>query len=319
MKTKTLFGFVVAAIIALFAVSSVIALPVTFNEVTVNDVDLAYGSLTQISGSPGETVPIVVRFTANDDIKDIKVKANIGDGDSVSTSRFDVLSGKTYVKRFSITLPSVQDMDDVNETWTLRVILSDRTGDEKDSTYLIGMQRDSYSLNFLFVDAPMKASAGDIIALDVVLKNTGSRTADDNFVSVSIPELGLSKRAYFGDLVAVDNENSNDNEDARERRIYLVIPSDAKSGDYELNVRASNYDANSVVKKAISITGSATSGNNSTAINPTSSGKSTMPTSVIVLTVVLVIIFVVLLVVLIVLLTKKPAEKSEDFGETSYY
>ena len=41
--------------------------------------------------------------------------------------------------------------------------------------------------------------------------------------------------------------------------------------------------------------------------------------SVIVLTVVLVIIFVVLLIVLVILLTRRPEEKSEDFGETSYY
>jgi hypothetical protein len=98
----------------------------------------------------------------------------------------------------------------------------------------------------------------------------------------------------------------------------LVIPADAKSGDYTLEVKASNYDSSSTVNKVISITGLAVQNDNSSVINTNQNG-SKIPTSIIILTVVLVIVFVVLLVVLIILLTKKPTEKTEDFGETSYY
>jgi hypothetical protein len=210
-------------------------------------------------------------------------------------------------------------MDNLTEGLVLYVRLADKD-DSVEAEYDVEMERESYSLEFLSVDAPSRASAGEIIALDIVLKNIGSRDADDTFVTAAIPELGVSKRAYFGDLVAQDNTDSNDNEDARERRIYLVIPSDAKSGDYSVDVKASNYDADSTVRKVISITGLATAANNATAINAAASdkGNGKIPTSVIVLTVLLVIIFVVLLVVVIVLLTKKPSERNEDFGE-SYY
>jgi hypothetical protein len=112
-------------------------------------------------------------------------------------------------------------------------------------------------------------------------------------------------------------ETDDDNEDARERRLYLVIPADAKTGEYEIQVRASNYDATATAKKVISITGLAVA--NASATDVTSNDDGGIPTSIVVLTVILAIIFVVLLVVLIVLLTKKPAERIEDFGETSYY
>jgi hypothetical protein len=322
MNTKTLFGFMVAAIIALFAVGSVMALSgsmaINTLDVKANDVELLNGVNT-LAGSPGETIPVVVTFSTFQDYQDVKVRVWI-DGYksdvSASTSRFDVVNGSTYIKRLVLTLPSVEDMDNLTEGLTLYVRLADKNDASEDS-YDIKMQRESYSLEFLSVDAPIRASAGEIIALDVVLKNIGARDAEDTFVTAAIPELGISKKAYFGDLVSQDITDSNDNEDARERRIYLVIPSDAKSGDYSIDVKASNYDATSAVRKVISITGLATA-NNATAINAATGDKEGIPTSIIVLTVVLVIIFVVLLVVLIVLLTKKPSERTEEFGE-SYY
>ena len=129
MKTKTIFGFVLATLIALVAVSFVVAetgsLPVTVNEVTANDVEVTDGFT--LSGSPGETIPVVVKFTANETMEDLKVKVWI-DGYkadiSTSTSRFDVVSGSTYIKRLSLTLPSVEDMDENPEGITLYVRIS---------------------------------------------------------------------------------------------------------------------------------------------------------------------------------------------------
>lgn len=324
MKTQTILGFIVAAIIAMFAMSTVMAadLAVSIDSVQANDVIMNAGSSGNVlSGVPGETIPVVVTLTAQADLTDVKLKVYVEGYKSdieVSTSRFDVVNGSTYIKRLALTLPSVEDMDGLTEGLTLRVRASDKTSDTE-SVYNIKMQRDAYSLQFLNIDAPSKASAGEIIAVDVVLKNSGLRDASDSFVTVAIPELGVSKKAYFADLYSQDNTET-DQTDARERVVYLVLPADAKSGDYMLQVTASNYDATSTAKKVISVTGSAVANGNSTnVITPTNTDKAGIPTSVVVLTVVLVIIFVVLLVVLIVLLTKKPTDKVEDFGETSYY
>jgi len=269
-----------------------------------------------LSGAPGETVPVVVKFTESEDLKDLKLKVWI-DGYkneiSASTSRFDVKNGSTYIKRLALTLPSAEDMEDVNEDLTLHVRIADKT-DEVEATYDISMERDSYVFNILSVDMPNEATAGDIIALDIVLKNIGAHELEDAFVVARIPELGVQKKAYFGDLTPEDDAEA-EKDDARERRLYLAIPADAESGDYAVEVKAYNYDATEVVKGTLSVTGLAVDNSTAVAVED----KEGVPTSIVVLTVVLVIIFVVLLVVLVVLLTKKPSERVEDFGETSYY
>jgi hypothetical protein len=324
MKTKTILSFFVIALIALVAVNSVMAtLPVSIDEVQLNEVVMTSGVNT-LAGAPSETIPVVVKIVANANLTDVKLKVYIEGYKAdiyVTTSRFDVIAGSTYIKRLALTLPSVEDMDGLTEGLTLRVRVADKS-DDVENVYSIGMQRDAYSLGFLSVDTVSQALAGEIVPVNVVLKNIGTRLAEDTFVSVVIPELGISKKAYFADLYAEDNSGDNQ-DDARERTVYVMMPSDAKSGDYTIQVTASNYDSSATVKKLISISGT-TAASNSTntgtnVIKPTGDNSSRIPTSIVVLTVALVIIFVVLLIVLIVLLTKRPSEKSEDFGETSYY
>lgn len=320
MEAKKTLGFVVTILAVLLAVNFVAAgdLSVRIDEVSVNDVS-GNSSVLSLAGYPGETVPIVVRFTALDNLDDLKLKVWI-DGYksdiSASTERFDVVNGTTYVKRIALTLPDVEDLDDLDEELTLHVRIAD-SNDEVEESYSITMQRESYALKVLSVEAPSKASGGEIIGLDVVVQNIGRKKAKNVYVTAAIPELGVSRRVYFGDLYAEDDSGDNE-DDARERRIYLAIPSDAKTGNYELQVKASTYDATTApVKKVISVTGLSVA--NVTETTTLETKKEGIPTSIVVLTIVLAIIFVVLLVVLIVLLTKKPAEKIEDFGETSYY
>jgi len=320
MEAKKTLGFVVAILAVLLAVNFVAAgdLSVRIDEVSVNDVS-GNSSVLSLAGYPGETVPVVVRFTALDNLDDLKLKVWI-DGYksdiSASTERFDVVNGTTYVKRIALTLPDVEDLDNLDEELTLHVRIAD-SNDEVEESYSITMQRESYALEVLSVEAPSKASAGEIIGLDVVVQNIGTKKAKNVYVTAAIPELGVSRRVYFSDLYAEDDSGDNE-DDARERRIYLAIPSDAKTGNYELQVKASTYDATTApVKKVISVTGLSVA--NVTETTTLETKKEGIPTSIVVLTIVLAIIFVVLLVVLIVLLTKKPAEKIEDFGETSYY
>lgn len=320
MKAMKLLSLFFVMLLALVATSFVAAgsLPVSINQVNVNDVELTGSNV--IAASPEETVPVVIKFTSSADLEDLKVKVWVEgykNDVSASTTRFDVLNGSSYIKRLSLTLPNTQDMDDVDETLTLYVRVSDKN-DEVEEEYKVRLQRDSYVFEVLSVEAPYKASAGEVVALDIVLKNIGSRELEDAFVTISMPELGVSRKVYFGDLTPTDDADA-DKEDARERRAYIVIPTDVKSGDYTLEVKASNYDSIETVRKVMTITGSAVQNNTGKDTVTPGSNTSGVPTSIVILTIVLVVIFVVLLVVLIVLLTKRPSERSEDFGETSYY
>ena len=85
-----------------------------------------------------------------------------------------------------------------------------------------------------------------------MLKNKGYEELEDVFVSVSIPELGVEKRAYFEDLTPEDNADE-DKRDSAERTVYLNIPSNAKAGVYELKVESYNADSRDVKTGKIAI------------------------------------------------------------------
>ena len=72
MKTKQICISMIALLVAVFAVSFAMAgdLNVTIDEVSVNDVS---GSVV-LGGYPGENIPVQVKFTANDDLDDLKLK-----------------------------------------------------------------------------------------------------------------------------------------------------------------------------------------------------------------------------------------------------
>ena len=239
-------------------------------EVRVDDMIVDGSTVTGIEA--GQTIPIKVVFTALDCTEDVKVKAEIDYKDADiedRTDRFDIVEGSTYTKRLSLELPA--DIDPTEEL-TLTVTITD--GDETDTEeYTILLQRESYNIEVLDVDAPTEATAGEVIALDIVLKNWGMHDLEDVFVKASIPELGVQKKVYFGDLDPLDEcesvENACDDdeedckyyfkdcdwEDSAVKRIYLTIPENAKSGVYNLEVEAYNSEATQTAKKSLAISG----------------------------------------------------------------
>ncbi len=103
--------------------------------------------------------------------------------------------------------------------------------------------------------------------------------------------------------------------------MYLTIPSDAVSGIYNLEVEAYNYDASTIAKKQITLSGIEAEDDveDDVEVIDDVDGETRNNTALI-LTIVLAIIFIVLLIILIVLITKKPSEVEEfGEGETNYY
>jgi len=316
---------ILVSFIALFAIVltlNAVSAFATVNDVVVNDISLKADGYTA-AGFASDTVPVEVKFTADETVSDVRVKVYIEGYKSEiseSTSRFRVVNGSTYIKRFSIELPESMDLDEDPEELNLLVRISAKGQESVESEYdlTISMQRQDYELRLLSIEAPESASAGSVIALDIVLRNDGANRLDDTYVKVSIPGL-VERKVYFGDIADEQDETYDNIRDTLSKRIYLSIPNNAISGIYNIEVEAYNYDASVIEKKQIVISG----------IGPTEDGDDVeviddedseeTNSTVLILTVVLAIIFVVLLIVLIVLLTKKPAE-TEEFGEeTSYY
>jgi hypothetical protein len=214
-------------------------------EVSVSDTVAAFG---------GDVVPVKVSFLANEDARDVVIKAElIGYRNDISakTERFAVENGSIYTKVFSLTLP--KDIK-VSEEYTIRVSIYNKDK-EFERSYSIQMQRSSYDVEVLSADLDRQVEAGATLPVDVVLKNMGYERLDDLYVSVRIPQLGIEKRAYYEDLTPVDEHLENGNDDSKQARIYLNIPMSAEEGLYDVEVIAYNADSETKVTKTVSIIG----------------------------------------------------------------
>jgi uncharacterized membrane protein len=203
----------------------------------------------------GETVPLKVSFTASADKSDVLINVWLaGAGGKVaSTERFDVLSGKKYTKYFSVPIPFNIDP---NETLTLEVSVESKDGSYKQEFVFVA-QRESYITEILDVNMASTVKAGSTMPVDIVLKNRGYHDSQDQFVKITIPALGVTSRAYFGDLSSVDQPNDYTlNNDAAERRMYVAIPSNAPAGVYDVEVEAYNADSSTVANKKIAVAAS---------------------------------------------------------------
>jgi len=260
MNTKT-FLVPILAVLAICLVGFASAGELVNGSVTTtfNDVVLSTSGMT-MAGASGEVVPVRVTFNALNDAQDVKVRVwmeGFRDDVSSTTKRFNVVSGSTYSKLVSLQLPN--DLDSTTKTFTLHVSLAN--ADKYDSVdYIVKMQRDSYTLDILSVDYDTTVLAGQILPVAVVVDNTGFQDLENGYVTVSINDLGVSGRGFFGDLVAVeDNHADSHTSDSLQKTVYLTIPEFAKDGIYEMTVKAYNKDASSTVTRLIQIQGSTAS------------------------------------------------------------
>jgi hypothetical protein len=249
-RNVLLIPFVV--VIALMIVGFASASLATNIKTEFNGVELS--SSTTISSAVNDVVPVRIIFKAGEDMGDVKVKVYMeGHRDDVSASseRFNIESGNLYTQLLSLELPS--DANDLSEEYTLYVEIVSKT-DKTEVEYTVSMQRESYTLEVLSVDASSRVSAGDVFPVSVVMKNNGYNRMDDTYVVVSIPALGISTRGYVGDLVSTNEDLDNeDKEDSEEEVVYLKIPSNAASGVYEMNIEVYNEDSETAVTKLISV------------------------------------------------------------------
>lgn len=258
MKTKNLMVFFLA-IVSMFAlVATVSAGPILdFNDtstfVKVDGVFVDWGS--SVSVIAGDTVTVRLYFDSLVDASNVKVKAEI-EGDKMDvderTESFDVENASRYSKSLTLTIPS-ELKDDLSDD--LELSLKVWNGDHKSESDVITLrvQRPSYNTEIKSVSFSSTVDAGTSLPVAVVLKNTGYNDLDDLYVTVSIPELDISKKVYFGDLVAIESNHhhDDDDEDTVKGTLNLKVPFGAKAGVYTLEVTTSNDDMTANYAKQI--------------------------------------------------------------------
>ena len=252
MKSKTrkaVLGFLLMSFVIVFALNTVIAQFVDVTEVEVDGLTAIPNDTGQtISVTASETIPVLVKFKALKNASDVKVKVYIeGFKNEVSdeTSRFHVIKDNTYIKRFSLTVPSTLDFDELTEELRLLVRVSARGQDSDEVFVPLEIQRELHSLNLLSVDLTNVVVLGDKVTVDVVIENNGNERLNNVYVKASIPSLGISRIVYAGDLASEQDVSDDDINDAVNKVVYLTIPKNTVPGNYELEVEAYNYDASS--------------------------------------------------------------------------
>lgn len=251
---KQVFALVAVLAVVIVSIASVSAFGV-ISSVEVDGVEALNGA--SIAVSAGQTVPVKVVFNAFDDSDDVRVKAWIlgEQGYSAATERFDVIEDHVYSRSLTVQIPS---RIDPSEDLTLEVIVESKFGGIADAVSInLGAQRESYNVELLDVSMDSQVKAGENLALDVILKNEGRHFAEDAFVVVRIPTLGVEKKTYFGDLSPVDQTDlENGKEDAAEKRLSVAIPASAATGVYAVEIEAFNGDFNTKVVKKVAVVGS---------------------------------------------------------------
>ncbi len=214
----------------------------------------------------GETVTVEVEFAADfnecdpDDEEclqdfDVTVEAQIDTGKKkvteVSKSMY-MEDGDSRKVVLDLLIPN-ELKDDLSDTVSLDVEVDGKQYDSDTESYDLKVERTLYEADIKSVSVSGKVNAGDNFPVDIVVKNTGAADLDDLYVTATISALGLQKSAYFGDLVAMEDKYSddNDNTDTVSGRLYLDMPYDVAAGVYTLEVKAVNDDTVSTITKQI--------------------------------------------------------------------
>ncbi len=254
MQNKNLLVFLVGVLAIVLAVQTVSAFG-SITRIEVNGIDATSGVVNFATFS-GETIDVDVRFDATANAEDVRLKAWIsGESENaVVSSRQVVYANGTY--SFSLEVPMPSDLDEfLADVRKLEIVVeSKQDGTADEETVNLRVQRESYEIQVLSVSMDSQVMAGEPLLVDVVLKNRGIELAEDTYVKVRIPELGLETQSYFGDLSAVDQSNP-DKEDAVERRAFLRIPASAKAGVYTVLVEAYNSDSVDRIERKILVVG----------------------------------------------------------------
>ncbi len=225
---------IIAITLFLVLAGAATALPITLEQVEVDDVALQINAVNRLSLERGEEYQVEVRFTPTENIDDAEVRVFISgyefnDVDDIEdrTPIFDADENVTYVKKLNIRLPNDVDEDD----YKLRVIISDRYNDEFTASYnlRIDVPRNSLQIEDVIFSPANAVKSGSALLTTVRIENKGEKDQNDVRVTVSIPGLGISGTDYIEEI-----EEGDDEEETEE--IFLRIPKCAKAGNYDVIV-----------------------------------------------------------------------------------
>ncbi len=234
MKKYILIGLILA--LSLISIGTAFALPLTVNEVQIDDITLTSGA-NRVSLDRNAEYSVEIQFTPQQAIENLELEAfisgyeyNYDDKISDGTPADDYDANITYKRTLSIRIP--KDVEE--DSYKIRVLFSDRDGDTLIKDYNLKLDPVKNAVEIVDIILSQEIlEAGNVLTAVIRLANLGEDDEEDIRVELSVPELGLMQVEYIDEIAAEDEESSEE--------LLLRIPTDAKPGVYTLNVRA-DYD-----------------------------------------------------------------------------
>ncbi|MBN2453909.1 hypothetical protein JXB11_00010 [Candidatus Woesearchaeota archaeon] len=257
MKKKMILGLVFSLVV-LLAASAVQAddeyvcgdyasdLPIIIEEVEIDGTEVVYDEDNSLSLERGQDIDVKVKMSATEDVDNVELMAYISgyehsDVEPISdtTAVFDMDANVTYIKKLQLSLPSRADED----TYKLRLVIADRSGDECTPNYLIKVDvpRHDVQIRDVVFSPDGSVQAGRALLATVRVKNTGEKDEDSIKVKVEIPSLDVSATDFIDELESDDTTTSEE--------LFMRIPDCAKPGTYEVKVTVEFNEGEDAIRK----------------------------------------------------------------------
>lgn len=236
MNFGKLFGIMLLALVALTG-TAMAASDYAITKLEVNG-EAPMGSLNVV---PGDKISIHVNvkgLSATE--RDVRVQAWLGGYEysliQADTGMFKVAKNVTYQKYLTLELPN--DLNTSDNGYTLHVKIYD-ANDVVEKTYSLFIEEPRHNLQIqdVVLVPGTTLNAGEVMYAKVRVENMGYKLEEDIAVEVSIPKLGASAKTYIDEL----NSRNMDENSQSSNTLFVRLPEDAATGDYEVNVKLT-YD-----------------------------------------------------------------------------
>jgi len=209
------------------------SIPVAIERAEIDDTEIDVSGKNILDIERDQEFELELELRASEDVDDVEIRAFISgyeynDVRSISDSigPIDLDANVTYVRRMDLSLPDDVDVDD----YKLRLIISDRNGEEAIYTYdlQINTERHKLKIEDVYLSPGHSITAGQALLATVRLENKGQKDEDDVKVTVSIPALGVSDTDYIDEIEEDEEEETEE--------LFLRLPKCAEAGVYDVNV-----------------------------------------------------------------------------------
>ena len=233
---KKLFSLLTVFLIGVLMSATVFA-AVSIEEVKING-DIVTDSSTNfiLDVERGDDLNVKVKVKADpSDVDDVQIEAVLRGIDSRTRSEditdvFDASANVTYIKK--LTVPLIDKID--QDGYLLRIRVSDRDSATVEQTYelRVDTKRHDVEVRDVVLSPNSEVKAGRALLATVRVVNRGEKDEDGVKVVTSIPDLGVSAADFIDEL---EKEDDNDDQ-ATTEEMFLRIPDDAETGEYEVVV-----------------------------------------------------------------------------------